>query len=819
MPDGQQTQTFDPDTFHQDYIQKSGGGPSFDPDAFHAKFTGNETGTAPAAGGDRQTSIKQKYGLPASVDLSKGIGDPANIGVKDPLAFSRAYQEFNPPAAKPHGFLANAWDEAKNLVRGATSEPSPFGATDVPLLEQPAREFVEPPIETAKSIARGDAKGAAKNAVRSVPIVGPMAVARGEQFRHDPWGAVGAGVTDALALTVPRWAPELGEGADILSDSADAGREGLAERIARPTVSKPWKAAKADIVHGHAPERAIVGEKISNVADADARMSQIGQAIDNTLTKPQHAGKTVDVQPIIDAAYQKAVTSAKRSGELGAISRLDSVREAFETEHGQLGKSPRAAAQMFRDIRKMGVKYGPDPERNIVAQFRKDVADGISTEVKRQVPEARSLMSRYGDAASAREAMEPREIARRQKGILSAAKEGLEDFATRKTAQIIGKQYPASDLDVLAQRPASAVVPARASVRGSGAAQGSIAGEIPEWRRSGGVMWEDRPTLEEPGGPLARTEAQPANSALMAVPDEEEGIVGSGPYRGPSRPGGIVPGAGRALPGMVARPVRGLLAEQNVNELEPGRIPITPGARRALPPGVAVGTAEPPSPGSVRTIGGNIIGRGGQIEERLPEEAYRERTGPLEHAQPKIEDRTKSEAEVRLERRIEQLDERLKLAKTDNKIKALTREKRGLQSQLEDARARGRKYSVEASYAPDVAQGAKEEMQNALRLWEELPEPSRTPQYDYDETGHEMGHPTGWVGTNSPKETVYGAFPWLRNMREYNLSDLREALRRGKGQVYDRFIEAAAEYVKAQKETGAERPLGREPGEDEEPPF
>jgi hypothetical protein len=37
MADGPQTQTFDPDAFHQNYVAKTGGG-GFDPDKFHAQF-------------------------------------------------------------------------------------------------------------------------------------------------------------------------------------------------------------------------------------------------------------------------------------------------------------------------------------------------------------------------------------------------------------------------------------------------------------------------------------------------------------------------------------------------------------------------------------------------------------------------------------------------------------------------------------------------------------------------------------------------------------------------------------------------------------
>src|ERR1700722_20869447 len=85
-------------------ISRHGGTVSADPDAYW-------------------NDLKAKYGLPSTVDLSKPYykQDYRLMATIDPDAFTQAYQEAN-AGNTPQGFLANAWDEAKNIVKGAFSE-------------------------------------------------------------------------------------------------------------------------------------------------------------------------------------------------------------------------------------------------------------------------------------------------------------------------------------------------------------------------------------------------------------------------------------------------------------------------------------------------------------------------------------------------------------------------------------------------------------------------------------------------------------------------------------------------------------------------
>ena len=89
------------------------------------------------------------------------------------------------------------------------------------------------------------------------------------------------------------------------------------------------------------------------------------------------------------------------------------------------------------------VKFGPDPERNIVSQFKKDVSSAISGDIKTKVPPSRELMDRYGDLAAAYDDMLTGERHRSMKGPISRMREGAEVQIGRKAGQTLGagKRY------------------------------------------------------------------------------------------------------------------------------------------------------------------------------------------------------------------------------------------------------------------------------------------------------------------------------------------------------------------------------------------
>ncbi|MGH9562286.1 MAG: hypothetical protein ACRD3S_12610, partial [Terracidiphilus sp.] len=143
-----------------------------------------------------EVAIKQKYGLPATADLSKEFFNDANREVKDPIAFSQAYQEMHPPKPHASGFFSNIAQETKDIAKGMFSEPS----------EAVPSADVSGPLETAQSLRnaatsarQGKAGEAALHATEAVPMVGQPIAARIRQYQSgDKKGALGAALVDAL---------------------------------------------------------------------------------------------------------------------------------------------------------------------------------------------------------------------------------------------------------------------------------------------------------------------------------------------------------------------------------------------------------------------------------------------------------------------------------------------------------------------------------------------------------------------------------------------------------------------------------------------
>lgn len=284
------------------------------------------------------------------------------------------------------------------------------------------------------------------------------------------------------------------------------------------------------------------------------------------------------------------------------------------------------------------------------------------------------------------------------------------------------------------------------------------------------------------------------HEGLNVLPSGARSVTASGV---PTRETPLLPG------GRLPRPVRGLLAKQNLNELPSSGEVITPGARLALPPG----TPTEPIGKRMRTIGGRVIGPGGNIEGYTAEGSEKEATGHGASQSANEEDRTLSPAEQRVQGRIDEIDARIANTKSASKLRNLTRDRKQLVGELEGARQKGSAYSAEQEYAPETIQSAKEEMVAALRLWDELPAPERIRIDDYDEQGNRVRAQdrNQWIGVGSPRGAVEDMYPWVKQVKGYDLSDLKAALRKGKGAAFDRWLRAAADFVEKQ---------GREPGEE-----
>lgn len=155
-------------------------------------------------------ALKKKYGLPDEADLTSGFLSDKNAGLKmDPVKFSQAYAEMNPPPPEAKGYLANLWGEAKNIAGGLFSGGT--GTADMPPI--PGKGLVE----TGK--------------------------ARIEQAKTDLPGALGATTTDVAAAALQFFAKEIvgaPEGMKAALSKLSYTSEGkltpLAESVLHPTT-------------------------------------------------------------------------------------------------------------------------------------------------------------------------------------------------------------------------------------------------------------------------------------------------------------------------------------------------------------------------------------------------------------------------------------------------------------------------------------------------------------------------------------------------------------------------------------------------------
>jgi hypothetical protein len=130
---------------------------------------------------DEQPSIQKKYGLPAEADLSSGYMSDKNSKLKmDPLQFSKAYAEANPPPPEAKGFLANMWGEAKAIGQNILHPSEGTGTASAPPLPgsgiSEAAGLVGERIQQAKT----DLPGAlGKTATDAAAIALPLAISKG----------------------------------------------------------------------------------------------------------------------------------------------------------------------------------------------------------------------------------------------------------------------------------------------------------------------------------------------------------------------------------------------------------------------------------------------------------------------------------------------------------------------------------------------------------------------------------------------------------------------------------------------------------------
>lgn len=581
---------------------------------------------------------------------------------------SFGFKESKSPAAVVASPFVGMWQQVKPLTPLATPDEQRAAVIEGSGVPQRLRATgdVADAVQNLKAgrygaAAKSGADAFLQESVGQIPAVGPGAADALQRLMFGNDTADRAHAAGELAGTAAQFL--IPEAVDKFADVTARPRQAAAETMTRPTIARPLRTLRAEERYGHSPERAIVSEKVTTSGQAADKMEQVGQALDDKLLSAP--GTNIDIDKIVDQAWQRARANAQRAGERGAIGRIDDVHDAMINEYGNLQKAPRAAAEMYRDVRKR-VTYGPDAERNLVADFRKDVADGISDAVKTQVPDVAPLFQRYGDLASAYGDMKRVEDTNSMKFLPSRVTQGATYQGIRKLAQLLGTQY-----DELPARPTP-------------------------------------PTLNQaPGGagPLAPSPAAPAGQGgapAAAAPPQLPGrlaLPGNPPIVTPTPPGSVTPPA----PGPT---------------LNAG-----PGMLRGLRPGYDeeflrnansfVGPEDKPT--QIREAGSyptNLPSSGSVLEAGAAQKAARPPAKPLAPSKPdltpeqqKLQDRGDL---AQLERDMKQYREQSFKAKSHERIVELREKEREASARAKELRERlgftGAQTAAEPSTAKPSAQ-------------------------------------------------------------------------------------------------------------------
>lgn len=287
------------------------------------------------------------------------------------------------------------------------------------------------------------------------------------------------------------------------------------------------------------------------------------------------------------------------------------------------------------------------------------------------------------------------------------------------------------------------------------------------------------------------------------------------------------------MPGQVARRPRGLLAAPSgpVEGRTPGRV-IVPGEQRLLGAGnyadrvIANAPQGGPQRG-VRTVGGLRLDADGKIIGSIPStEAVGEITrpqlalggqqaipgeapgaqAPARTAAPPVNQAAPvSSAEAALQAKLAKISDDLATTSSRTQIRKLIEQRKEVMRRIETVRKTAPKIeanesSVYRKYSPEVLGAARREMENAVRLWDELPPPARNfDEGTFDSPTLGRRAKDAWTATSSPRPMVEDMFEWVKDNPD-GLSDLKKALERGTGASYERWLDAAAGFVKKHPE-------------------
>lgn len=282
-----------------------------------SKYTGGGAGPS----GDRSSpaywdALKDKYGLPHSVDLSKtyfqnlnSLPD-ADIKNLDALKFSKAYAEANPAPPTPTGFFSRMGDEAKNIYRGMFGDSALLGD---PTKTQSVAGFTPP----------------------QNPL--PAIQARAQEMREHPAAGAGALTTDVAAAALPFVADKMLDlGGNVI------GKTGLVNEDAADLMTRAIKPGK-----NNSGWTADIQSALPNMKQAEAQLGHPVQNIDDALQAAAIAKKnlwaryqtklgaansaTIDGNEIADAMVN-SVDKRTALQNLGLVQRIKAVADTYRRE-------------------------------------------------------------------------------------------------------------------------------------------------------------------------------------------------------------------------------------------------------------------------------------------------------------------------------------------------------------------------------------------------------------------------------------------------------------------------------------------------------
>lgn len=317
-------------------------------------------------------SLKDKYSLPHSVDLSKSFLDnygqlsKEDVNKIDPEKFSKAYQEANPETPTPTGFFGRAWDEAKNVLRGATSESAIFGN---PVSTSSVGGYAPP--NPAGTIEAGKQRLA--------------------EAQEHPLAAAGAATTDVAAMTLPlllEKSPELFT-RENPSTSINAA---LTRKLSAEEASTPHPGGKIQPALNNTP-----AEVLNHVSENGGVLTP-GQATDSPLAQNfQKTGRNA----AIGGKELASALDAQRSHFGGVVNdfmdEVDPKRAGLSEESagGQIQDTAKTAKSVSHDNAAQGYqkidylmdqKINPQPISDAWNKLKPSLPMGAEDQILAQTP-------------------------------------------------------------------------------------------------------------------------------------------------------------------------------------------------------------------------------------------------------------------------------------------------------------------------------------------------------------------------------------------------------------------------------------------------